>query len=149
MKRARKRRTRKIVYRKKPPAEVDLAGGAVVVGENNVHAATGGGAEPPEYPTHEISPDNYFLNSELTPKNGRGEYDHEHIEAIDRSLLERHLDKLGNGHAIEMPHFGFLQGKREFRGDIIRQEPDELALIEGIHGLNPRITSFVDAAHLL
>lgn len=94
--------------------------------------------------THEISLDNYFLNRELTPKNSKGEYDYEHIEAIDLPLLERHLDKLGNGHPIEMPHFKFLHGRREFRGEIIHLKPDELALIEGIHGLNPRITSFVD-----
>lgn len=95
-------------------------------------------------PTHEISLDNYFVNRELTPKNARGEYDYEHIEAIDLPLLERHLDKLGNGNPIEMPHFKFLHGRREFRGEIISLEPDELALIEGIHGLNPRITSFVN-----
>ena len=100
-------------------------------------------------PTHVISLDNYFLNRELTPKNAVGEYDYEHIEAIDLPLLERHLDKLENGHTIEMPHFKFLHGRREFRGEIIRLESDELALIEGIHGLNPRITSFVDAVHSL
>ena len=102
-----------------------------------------------EIPTHQISLDNYFLNRELTPKNARGEYDYEHIEAIDLPLLERHLDQLENGRAIEMPHFKFLHGKREFRGEIVHLEPNELALIEGIHGLNPRITSFVDAAHSL
>jgi len=100
-------------------------------------------------PTHPISLDNYFVNRELTPKNAKGEHDYEHIEAIDLPLLERHLDKLENGHTIEMPHFKFLHGRREFRGDIIGLEPDELALIEGIHGLNPRITSFVDPSHAL
>lgn len=97
-----------------------------------------------DIPTHQISLDNYFLNRDLTPRNARGEYDYEHLEAIDLPLLERHLDKLENGHTIEMPHFKFLHGRREFRGDIIRLEPHELALIEGIHGLNPRITSFVN-----
>ncbi|WP_372809247.1 uridine kinase [Pontiella sp.] len=97
--------------------------------------------------THEISLDNYFVDRALTPKDTEGEYDYEHIEAIDLTLLERHLDKLGNGHPIEMPHFKFLHGRREFRGEIIRLQPDELALIEGIHGLNPRITSFVDPRH--
>ncbi|RKX44034.1 MAG: nucleoside kinase, partial [Verrucomicrobia bacterium] len=48
-------------------------------------------------PTHQISLDNYFLNRELTPKNAKGEYDYEHIEAIDLPLLERHLDQLENG----------------------------------------------------
>lgn len=100
-------------------------------------------------PTHQISLDNYFVNRALTPKNSTGEYDYEHIEAIDLPLLERDLDKLENGHTVEMPHFKFLRGRREFRGEIIRLESDELALIEGIHGLNPRITSFVDAAHSL
>ncbi len=100
-------------------------------------------------PTHQISLDNYFVNRELTPRDAEGEYDYEHIEALDLPLLERHLDKLDEGHPIEMPHFKFLHGRREFRGEIISLKPDELALIEGIHGLNPRITSFVDAAHSL
>ncbi|MDH3981929.1 MAG: nucleoside kinase, partial [Kiritimatiellaceae bacterium] len=97
--------------------------------------------------THEISLDNYFVNRELTPRNAKGDYDYEHIDAIDLPLLERHLDDLGNGQTVEMPHFKFLHGRREFRGEIISLEPDELALIEGIHGLNPRITSFVDPLH--
>ncbi len=99
--------------------------------------------------THQISLDNYFVNRDLTPRNARGEYDYEHIEAIDLPFLEHHLETLEQGHTIEMPHFKFLRGQREFRGEIIRLEPDELALIEGIHGLNPRITSFVDTAHSL
>jgi uridine kinase len=48
-----------------------------------------------------------------------------------------------------MPHFKFLRGRREFRGDLVRLKPDETALIEGIHGLNPRITSFVDPRHCM
>ncbi|MDF7826816.1 nucleoside kinase [Pontiellaceae bacterium B12227] len=97
--------------------------------------------------THDISLDNYFVNRALTPRNSKGEYDYEHIEAIDLPLLERHLDDLGSGHTVEMPHFKFLHGRREFRGEIMKLEPDELALIEGIHGLNPRITSFVNPLH--
>lgn len=97
--------------------------------------------------THEISLDNYFVDRELTPKDSKGEYDYEHIEAIDLPLLERHLDDLGNGHTIEMPHFRFRHGRREFRGELIHLKNDEVALIEGIHGLNPRITSFVDPLH--
>ena len=99
--------------------------------------------------THQISLDNYFVNRDLTPRNAKGEYDYEHIEAIDLPFLERHLEKLEQGHTIEMPHFKFLRGQREFRGEIVSLDPDELALIEGIHGLNPRITSFVDTAHSL
>lgn len=97
--------------------------------------------------THNISLDNYFVNRALTPKNAKGEYDYEHLEAIDLALLERHLDDLGGGKTIELPHFKFLHGRREFRGELLKLKSDELALIEGIHGLNPRITSFVDPRH--
>ncbi|MEI6892884.1 MAG: nucleoside kinase [Pontiella sp.] len=99
--------------------------------------------------TQHISLDNYFVNRALTPRNSKGEYDYEHIEAIDMPLLERHLDDLSHGHTVEMPHFKFLHGRREFRGDLMQLESDELALIEGIHGLNPRITSFVNPLHTL
>ncbi len=97
--------------------------------------------------THPISLDNYFVNRALTPKNPKGEYDYEHIEALDLTLLERHLEDLGGGKTIELPHFKFLHGKREFRGELLSLKNDELALIEGIHGLNPRLTSFVDPMH--
>ncbi|MDZ8119325.1 uridine kinase family protein [Pontiella agarivorans] len=97
--------------------------------------------------THAISLDNYFVNRELTPKNSDGEYDYEHLEAVDLSLLERHLDELGRGKTIELPHFKFLHGRREFRGKLLNLQSDELALIEGIHGLNPRLTSFVNPLH--
>lgn len=100
-------------------------------------------------PTHQISLDNYFRNRELTPRNEQGDYDYEHIEAIDLPLLERDLNKLEQGHTIEMPHFKFLHGRREFRGEMLQLDDNELALIEGIHALNPRITSFVDVQHSL
>ncbi|WP_372795721.1 hypothetical protein [Pontiella sp.] len=97
--------------------------------------------------THPISLDNYFVNRERTPRDARGEYDYEHIEALDLTLLERHLEDLSGGKTIELPHFKFLHGKREFRGELLSLEKDQLALIEGIHGLNPRLTSFVDPLH--
>jgi uridine kinase len=100
-----------------------------------------------EIKTHNISLDNYFVNRALTPRSAKGEYDYEHIEAIDLPLLERHLDELDHGKTIELPHFKFLHGRREFRGELLSLKSDELALIEGIHGLNPRITSFVDPRH--
>lgn len=97
--------------------------------------------------THPISLDNYFVNRELTPKNAKGDYDYEHIDALDLMLQERHLDDLNGGRTIELPHFKFLHGRREFRGELLSLQDDELALIEGIHGLNPRLTSFVDPLH--
>lgn len=97
--------------------------------------------------THPISLDNYFVDRKFTPRNTKGEYDYEHIEAIDLTLLERHLDDLESGKTIEIPHFKFRHGKREFRGELLHIQSDELALIEGIHGLNPRITSFVNPLH--
>ncbi len=100
-------------------------------------------------PTHEISLDNYFLNRDQTPRNAKGEQDYEHIDALDLPLLKQHLEMLDAGAEIEMPHFQFLEGKREFRGDRVRLEPGEMALIEGIHGLNPRLTSFTNTADSL
>jgi uridine kinase len=99
--------------------------------------------------THQISLDNYFVNRDLTPRDAKGEYDYEHINALDLPLLERHLTQLTEGHTIEMPHFKFIHGKREFRGEMLNIAPDEIALIEGIHALNPRLTSYVDIAHSL
>jgi uridine kinase len=94
-----------------------------------------------------ISVDNYFVDRERTPKDERGEYDFENIETLDLRLLNEHLSRLDAGEEVEMPHFNFEKGKREFRGHQLRLEEDQLALVEGIHALNPRLTQAVPTEH--
>ena len=87
-----------------------------------------------------ISVDNYFVDREKTPRNENGEFNFEHIETIDLDLLHEHLTLLDKGEEVEMPTFDFKKGKQFWSGKKIRLAENEMAVIEGIHSLNPRMT---------
>lgn len=82
--------------------------------------------------------DNYFVNRELTPKDEKGEFDFEALGALDTPLLEQHLVRLLAGEEVQIPKFVFQLGKSE-PGEIIKLQPDQLIILEGIHGLNPNL----------
>ena len=87
-----------------------------------------------------ISVDNYFRDREKTPLDENGDYDFEHIDTIDLELLNKHLTLLDQGHEIELPIFDFKKGKRKWSGKKMSLAKNEIAVIEGIHSLNPRMT---------
>ncbi len=82
--------------------------------------------------------DNYFVDRELTPKDEKGEFDFESIDALNRSLLEDHISRLINGEEVQLPKFNFKEGK-SYPGEVVQLEPDQIILLEGIHGLNPKL----------
>ncbi|MBN1259610.1 MAG: nucleoside kinase [Anaerolineae bacterium] len=82
--------------------------------------------------------DNYFVDRELTPKDENGDYNFEALEAVDLDLFNRDLQSLLRGDVVQMPRFNFHTGKRE-AGDVVQLGPDHIVIIEGIHGLNPRL----------
>lgn len=90
-----------------------------------------------------ISLDDYFVDRAHTPRDEKGEYDFEAIEAIDLELFNQHLAELLKGNSIELPCFNFLTGEREFRGKVIKLEKGQPLIVEGIHGLNEKLTSSV------
>jgi uridine kinase len=96
-----------------------------------------------------ISVDNYFVNREQTPLDENGKPDFENIETVDLLLFNEHLARLDRGEEVELPSFNFEKGCREYRGQKLRIEPDEILLVEGIHGLNPRLTRSVPTARKL
>ncbi|MFN2188800.1 MAG: nucleoside kinase [Candidatus Promineifilaceae bacterium] len=85
-----------------------------------------------------INMDNYFVNREKTPKDEHGEYDFESIDAVDVALLLEHLHMLLAGERINQPKYNFQTGQRE-EGSRLQIAADQVILIEGIHGLNPRL----------
>lgn len=89
---------------------------------------------------HPIALDDFYVNRELTPKDENGEYDFECIEAIDIALFNDIMTDLFNGKERQMPTFNFKTGSREFRGDTLKLGPDDILVIEGIHGLNPQLS---------
>jgi uridine kinase len=90
-----------------------------------------------------ISLDDYFVSREFTPLNEKGEPDFEALEAIDLELFNEQLADLIMGEEIKIPRFNFMTGNREYRGEVLRISPDQPILIEGIHGLNERLTQSV------
>ncbi|MGC9522242.1 MAG: nucleoside kinase [Anaerolineae bacterium] len=82
--------------------------------------------------------DNYFVNREETPRDEFGEYDFEALEALDLALFNEHLQSLMAGDEVQLPHFNFRTGQRE-PGPTVQLDPDQLIIVEGIHGLNPRL----------
>ena len=94
-----------------------------------------------------ISLDNYFVGREKTPLDEKGEVDFEHIEALDLNLVHEQLAKLDAGQRLELPYFNFHTGQREWKGEMMHIGPDDVVVLEGIHGLNPRLTSSIPVEH--
>ena len=84
--------------------------------------------------------DNYFVNREDTPRDENGNYNHECLEAIDVELFNRDMNALLKGEWVELPRFNFKLGKREYKGDFLQMQPNDILVIEGIHGLNDRLS---------
>lgn len=87
-----------------------------------------------------ISMDNYFVNREDTPKDENGEWDFEHLHAIDLELFSQQMKDLIEGKEVELPFYNFETGKREFRGNKLQLQPDQICILEGLHALNPELT---------
>ncbi len=94
-----------------------------------------------------IECDNYFRNREDTPRDADGNYDFEHLQAIDLDLLHQHLQALDAGEEVELPYFDFRAGVQRPSGQRLRLEEDQVVILEGIHGLNPELTSTIPACH--
>lgn len=82
--------------------------------------------------------DNYFVNRVDTPRDEHGNYNFEALEAVDVPLFLQHLQQLLAGETVIQPIFDFHLGERRW-GDPLNIGPDQVIIIEGIHGLNPAI----------
>ncbi|MCR5655853.1 MAG: nucleoside kinase [Butyrivibrio sp.] len=89
---------------------------------------------------HPISLDNYFVNREKTPLNEDGSYNFECLEALDVEQFNKDMVALLNGEEVELPTFNFVTGKREMNGDYMKLNPGDVLVIEGIHGLNEKMS---------
>ncbi len=89
---------------------------------------------------HPISLDNYFVDREKTPLNEDGSYNFECLEALDVERFNQDMKRLLNGERVEMPEFNFLTGKREMKGEFLQLGNNDVLVIEGIHGLNEKMS---------
>jgi uridine kinase len=91
----------------------------------------------------ELSIDNYYVNRKDTPRDESGDYDFECLEAIDLGLLNEQLEALLAGKMVKTPIYSFTKGVRSSKTIPMKLEQDEILLMEGIHGLNDKLTAAV------
>lgn len=91
-----------------------------------------------------ISMDDYFVDRDKTPVGEDGKFDFESIYALDLDFFNKQLSQLLNGEEIELPAFNFQKGVREFNGNKVKLDKNQIVILEGIHGLNPLLTSSID-----
>ncbi len=92
-----------------------------------------------------ISLDDYFVNRENTPRDESGDYDYESLYALDLETFNRDLNTLISGGEIDLPTYNFELGQRVYKGKKLKLNDNSVLLIEGIHGLNPELTSHIEA----
>lgn len=95
-----------------------------------------------------LSLDDYFVNRENTPKDENGEYDYESIDALDIATFTDNILRLMQGEEVELPRFSFETGQRYYSGEKLKINPDNVIIVEGIHGLNPRLTGLLPEERL-
>ena len=82
--------------------------------------------------------DNYFVDRVKTPKDENGEYDFENLDALNRELLNEHIRRLTAGERVQLRRYNFKTGINE-PGDEVQLAPGQMIILEGIHGLNPKL----------
>lgn len=90
-----------------------------------------------------LSTDNWFVNRDQTPLDENGEKDYESIYSMDLEQFNKDLQDLIEGKEVELPFYNFSKGEREYRGEKLTMTDDMILVIEGIHALNPLLTSQV------
>ena len=89
---------------------------------------------------HPIPLDNYYLDRQFCPRDENGNFDFECLEALDVELFNKDMSALLAGKRVELPNFNFMTGKREYRGKFMQLGADDILVIEGIHGLNDKLS---------
>mgnify|MGYP000965087819 CR=1 FL=1 len=89
---------------------------------------------------HPIALDNYFKDRKDTPVDENGNFDFECLEAIDVEQFNEDMTRLLAGERVELPTFNFVAGRREYNGDYRKLGPNDILVIEGIHGLNDKLS---------
>ena len=91
----------------------------------------------------QISLDDYFVDRDKTPKDESGDFDFESIYALNLDLLNEQFNALFRGEEVELPKYDFPSGKSVKSGKMLKLEPNNVLVVEGIHALNPELTAHV------
>jgi len=88
-----------------------------------------------------LSLDDYFKDRDELRREQGENTDFEVLEALDLSLLNQHIKRLLSGEEVNLPRYNFLTGKKEDSGKTIKIDEHTILLFEGIHGINPGLTT--------
>lgn len=89
---------------------------------------------------HPFPLDDYYIDRALCPRDENGELDLECLESLDVELFNHDMNELLAGKRVNLPIFNFKTGKREYKDKIMQLGPEDVLVIEGIHGLNDRLS---------
>lgn len=89
---------------------------------------------------HPIAVDDYFVNRVDSPRDEKGNYNYEALECLDLKQFNEDMTRLLKGERVELPHYNFISGEREYKGDYLALRPEDILVIEGIHCLNDRLS---------
>lgn len=87
-----------------------------------------------------LNVDHYFFNLDMHPKDEFGDYDFETPQALDLELINEHLSRLFEGEEVKIPFYDFKTGTRHLEQTPIKLAPNEVILIDSLHGLYPDMT---------
>lgn len=89
----------------------------------------------------QVSLDDYFVDRDKTPLDDKGDYDYESLYALNIPLINKQFNALFAGEEVIMPRYNFQTGKSEKNGRRLKMGSNNVLLVEGIHALNPNLTS--------
>lgn len=87
--------------------------------------------------------DHYFFDLEMHPKDKHGDYDFEQPVALDIALINEHLERLVRGETVQMPRYDFSVGRRFDNGEVIAIKPEQVIVLDTLHGLHEPMTRSV------
>lgn len=131
------------IYQNKENIKLVLLAGPSSSGKTTTAKKLGIYLQSKGFKTNYISIDDYFKEIDETPKDENGDYDFESIESLDLELFNKHLVKLLDGEKVLMPEYNFVLGKKEYKKRYLQLEKNDILIIEGLHGLNDRLTSAI------
>ena len=89
---------------------------------------------------HPIAVDDYFVDRDKTPVDAEGKHNFECLEAIDVKQFNQDMNALLAGERVELPHYNFKTGKREYKGNYKQLGEIDILVLEGIHCLNDQLS---------
>lgn len=101
-----------------------------------------------QYSPIRISLDDYYKQRRFAPLDEEGKPDFEALEALDTDMFDRNMQDLFSGKEVDLPHFSFTRNETYYLDQPIKMTSNTIFVIEGIHGLNPKIVSKIEPKYV-